>query len=385
MPRQKFVREIKAQEVKNINPSDIIYLAMKDGSIILIADDDEDLIEYDDIKLNINTAYNKSNKKEQKNINDKPKINLNFSFDMENNNNFGNNNFVYTSKDNNNRTNSTSFRTINKVDNKQKTYSNNDKSKKENERMNRSINYSNSNYRINSERLDSSFDSICIPKKHHAYHVVEYFNDTKDSFFSNKHNSNHYEKPQIKKDNFKSNNIINNKEIIHRRKINTFIYDNNKRNNSQVINISDISIDSDTNYIEKDRKYKDYFNKKNKEYNYRNINTFNKKNQIRSQSLSNRNHEPQNTYLVQKKEMEIMGKIVNDKNSYRLIDHKHPHTLFESKCPFCQNLARDNKLCLCNIKEESIYDNHSFLASFGDSEKKRGRSQNNHHNKSYYL
>ena len=363
MPRQKFVREIKAQEVKNINPSDIIYLAMKDGSIILIADDDEDLIEYDDIKLNINRAYKKSSKREQKNINDKPKINLNFSFDMENNNNFGNNNFVYTSKDNNNRTNSTSFRTINKVDNKQKTYSNNDKSKKENERMNRSIN----------------------SKKHHAYHVVEYFNDTKDSFFSNKHNSNHYEKPQIKKDNFKSNNIINNKEIIHRRKINTFIYDNNKRNNSQVINISDISIDSDTNYIEKDRKYKDYFNKKNKEYNYRNINTFNKKNQIRSQSLSNRNHEPQNTYLVQKKEMEIMGKIVNDKNSYRLIDHKHPHTLFESKCPFCQNLARDNKLCLCNIKEESIYDNHSFLASFGDSEKKRGRSQNNHHNKSYYL
>ena len=131
MPRQKFVREIKAQEVKNINPSDIIYLAMKDGSIILIADDDEDLIEYDGVKLNINTAYNKSNKKEQKNINDKPKINLNFSFDMENNNNFGNNNFVYTSKDNNNRTNSTSFRTINKVDNKQKTYSNNEKSKKE--------------------------------------------------------------------------------------------------------------------------------------------------------------------------------------------------------------------------------------------------------------
>ena len=66
MPRQKFVREIKAQEVKNINPSDIIYLAMKDGSIILIADDDEDLIEYDDIKLNINTAYKKSSKREQK-------------------------------------------------------------------------------------------------------------------------------------------------------------------------------------------------------------------------------------------------------------------------------------------------------------------------------
>ena len=51
MSRRRFVREIKSKEVKNINPSDIIYLAMKDGSIILITDDDEDLIEYDDIKL----------------------------------------------------------------------------------------------------------------------------------------------------------------------------------------------------------------------------------------------------------------------------------------------------------------------------------------------
>ena len=49
MSKRRFVREIKTKEVKNINPSDIIYLAMKDGSIILIADDDEETINYDNI------------------------------------------------------------------------------------------------------------------------------------------------------------------------------------------------------------------------------------------------------------------------------------------------------------------------------------------------
>ena len=116
------------------------------------------------------------------------------------------------------------------------------------------------------------------------------------------------------------------------------------------------------------------------------MNSFNKRNKLRSQSSINRNSQSQKNYFIQKKEMEIMGKIVNDKNSYRLIDHRHPNTLFEPKCPFCQNLARDNKLCLSHIKEESIYDNHSFLASFGDSGRKKGSSQNKYNdNDKYYL
>ena len=68
--------------------------------------------------------------------------------------------------------------------------------------------------------------------------------------------------------------------------------------------------------------------------------------------------------------MQIMGRIVNDDNLYRLIDHNHPNLLFEPKCPYCQNLARNNKLSLSNITEESIFDNHSFHAIFGHSSKK---------------
>ena len=396
MPRKKFVREIKAKEVKNINPNDIIYLAMKDGSIILIADDDEDIMEYDDIKININNSYRKTNKKE--NNNDKRKISLNTSYDLESKKNYGTNNFIYNSKDNNinnnnYRTNSTSYKTINNIKNTPKISANNIKIKlKENERMNRSINYSNSKYKINNERLDSSFDSISIPKKNHAYHVVEYFNDTKESFNSNKPNSSYYERPRSNRDHYNSNSKIN-KEI-PRRKTNTFIYDNSQRTNNHLVNISDVSFDSDnnsvlnrTNYLDKDRKNREYYKPYKKEingYNYKNINSFNKRNQIRSQSLSNRNIGEQKNYIVQKKEIEIMGKIVNDRNSYTVIDHRHPNTLFEPKCHLCQNLARDNKLCLCNIQEESIYDNHSFLATFGSSGRKKGRSQNKY-SENYYL
>ena len=98
---------------------------------------------------------------------------------------------------------------------------------------------------------------------------------------------------------------------------------------------------------------------------------------MRSQSFNNPNTETRQTYVVKRKEMEIMGRIINDDNSYRLIDHMHPKTLYEPRCPYCQNLAKNNKLCISNIKEESIYDNHSFVASFGGSGSKRGRSQTN--------
>ena len=48
MPKRNFVREIKAENVKDINPYDIIYLALKDGSIVLVADKDEDAQDFED-------------------------------------------------------------------------------------------------------------------------------------------------------------------------------------------------------------------------------------------------------------------------------------------------------------------------------------------------
>ena len=109
MSRRRFVREIKAKEVKNINPSDIIYLALKDGSIILITDDDEDLIEYDDLKLD------HSYKRKRKYYNKKVDIsNDNSLYEFETDNNYKTNTHSYKSIENN-RINSTNHSTINIV------------------------------------------------------------------------------------------------------------------------------------------------------------------------------------------------------------------------------------------------------------------------------
>jgi len=68
-----------------------------------------------------------------------------------------------------------------------------------------------------------------------------------------------------------------------------------------------------------------------------------------------------------------MGRIVNYYNSYKILDHVHPNALFGPKYIHCNDLARRNKLGLSNIKEESICDNHSFKAVFGDNNRAKGR------------
>ena len=98
MSRRKFVREIKAKEVKNINPSDIIYLAMKDGSLILIADDDEEEINYEDLKLNI------SNKRRPRYYNKNVSTNQDSSiYSLEKDDNLKTNTSSYNIRDNKNR------------------------------------------------------------------------------------------------------------------------------------------------------------------------------------------------------------------------------------------------------------------------------------------
>ena len=98
MSRRRFVREIKAKEVKNINPSDIIYLAMKDGSIILITDDDEEKIEYDELKLD--TSYKRRSKYYNKNTSIIHDSSL-YTFEKENN--FKTNTSTYNNLDNNSK------------------------------------------------------------------------------------------------------------------------------------------------------------------------------------------------------------------------------------------------------------------------------------------
>ena len=158
MSRRKFVREIKAKEVKNINPSDIIYLAMKDGSLILIADDDDDeKIQYEDLKLNI------SNKRRHRYYNKNSSTNQDSS--------------LYSFEKDDDLKVNTSTNNISENRNRNVILSNYKKLQiGENRRNNKTINLHNKNYEINNEKLDKSFDDIKVERKNNiGYHEIEYF------------------------------------------------------------------------------------------------------------------------------------------------------------------------------------------------------------------
>ena len=393
MPKRNFVREIKAENIKDINPYDIIYLALKDGSIVLIIDNDEETIDYDDKlsevsssqkRANINFFNNKYTKK-QKTISSHSITN-----DTENNN--LKTKFSYYSKDKNKAKYTTKPMIL---ENKNESAFNANKYLRKNEDkeiMNKSYNNeriiynsefknengnNHSNYYKN-KRLEKSFDNS-NGYNNNCIHKIEYTN-------------NNLQRPkstqiQYYKQNYRNNiNTITKKPLIttndqHR----TPKREGKNISYNHLINISgersmlsgENSFMNKTQLIENKSIYKDYLIYKNNTNKNVNVNNFNKGQPIRSQSFSNRNTSTPQTYYVQRKEMEIMGRIVNDADSCRLIDHKHPNALFEPKCPHCQNLARKNKLCISNIKEESIYDNHSFVATFGGSASKRGKSHTN--------
>ena len=319
MSRRKFVREIKAKEVKNINPSDIIYLAMKDGSLILIADDDDEKIEYDELKLNI------SNKRRHRYYNKNSSTNQDSS--------------LYSLEKDDDLKVNTSTNNISENRNRNVILSNYKKLQiGENRRNNKTINLYNQNYEINNEKLDKSFDDIKVERKNNiGYHEIEYFNNPNKSFDSNKAVS-----------------------IFH---------DRTKRNRNYIIN---------NNYNKNNEE------RKKNEYNDESIDSNRSKNQLRSKSSINIIANSGKSNFIKKKEMEIMGRIINDSNSYKNIDHKHPNTLFDEKCLFCQKLAKENNLSISNIKVESNYDNCSFFATFGDIERKQGKRLNDN-NGNYYL
>ena len=412
MSRKRFVREIKAKDVKLINPSDIIYLAMKDGSIVLIADDDEDLIEYDDLQLD--NSYKRKRKYYNKKVDTS---NDNSLYEFESDKNYKINTHSYKSIENN-RINSTMNTTSNivkdkPIDNNKINYSKpttpniiqnrpiynntinynkpatpniiqnnpinikmNKIKEKENKRNNKTINYNISTYQSRKEKLDKSFDTIKIPQNNLGYHEIEYINNPNNKSFESYKIESYHDRSKSSIGQHHYNYIINKNEKT-RRKNNVIKFDEIQKTSNHLV---DISFDSNDNSILNNRPH--YSKRETRLNNYKEKD--NDKNKLRSHSSIDINPKKEKTYFVQRKEMEIMGRIVNGKNSYRNIDHNHPNTLFDPNCKYCQNLARENKLTISNIKVESIYDNYSFMASFGDSGTKKNKNDYTP-NKNYYL
>jgi len=413
MPKRNFVREIKAENVKDINPYDIIYLALKDGSIVLVADKDEDAQDFEDNiegfsqKKANEKFFNKINKNNNKKLNNNTNSisSKKNTIDTDNNNNIKTK-YSYYSKDKSNiNTNTYSFgkeqkRPIvltsltNQNDNLLNKYL---KNKNVDDILNKTYNYGRSNYiseitktepnisnYLRREKLEKSFDNINNNQKNnHFVHTIEDMNNNIRNY-TYKTDIRVNKRPVSTKPYSTSkyrNNIININNIERHYSLSKTPKRENKGyingNNNSLINISDLNINTEDNSfmnrtqrIENKDLYQNYF-----DTNYfKTINSFKRGSGIpipnRVHNYSNRTVQTPKTYTVKTKEMEIMGRIVNDDNYYRLMDHNHPNTLFEPKCPYCQTLARNNKLCICNIREESISDNHSFHAIFGNSAKK---------------
>lgn len=189
-----------------------------------------------------------------------------------------------------------------------------------------------------------------------------------------------------------NNNYYNNKRVnitsystskTPSRKAQTgFIYNDNNKNidkNNSIINISHSSNKNEKSFVNKtqlmDKKniYNEYLDKdkKNNEKEiYKKINYFKRGEQTKMQIICNNNSEMPTEKYMERKEYEIIGRIVNDDKSIKLIDHNHPDTLYDPDCEDCKKLAKKNKLCLSNFKEESYFNNHGFHVTFGSSSKK---------------
>ena len=454
MPSKNIVKEIKADNIKDINPSDIIYLALKDGSILLVIDDDDDIIDYDDININYkdystrkrtNLSYSNDKNKKYKKQN---KANISYTRDAKlsytktnNDKNSTKNKYINKQQITNiNKINNNS--TSNFVDRRQhksavlpNKNNNNEKKnnyyihkvEKEKENVNKSFNtdkkvyspqYNNRTNRTNistiqnNVKLEKSFDitNNINTNKYGNHSVYNRDHSNKD----NKQNTSYLSHQKVQKSqntkiqnntnqrnnsNNNNNNKINNN--YYNKKVNTTSYStsktpsrkenkisiyNDKNKNidtsNSIINISNLSTKNKKYFVNKtplvDKKinvYKEYSDKnKNKKNNdneiYKNINYFKRGEQTKTQIYSDNNSKTPTTKYIERKEYEIIGKIVNNDKSIKLIDHNHPNTLYDPDCDHCKKLAKTNKLWLINFKEESSFNNQGFHVSFGSSNKK---------------
>lgn len=425
MSLRNFVREIRAENVKDINPLDIIYLAMRDGSIILITDNDEDIIDYENFNPmeNLDQIITNANYIKQKYNTYSKYIKASSLCPNENDinsrlNKYSNNSrdkrhidTTYLSDKNNNKCK------VMKININDNNYNNEIKNKINNyKRHNYSSEYfkiePNINNRMKDEIIDKS-SNINYPQRRkyviqkdniHNINKTENnnpFNKIDSRVFHRNQSFKYYFNSSCQKDNDEKAKLINQSRIKSPPVRQNFGSKFNIRNNNNLSNLSQTSYENNlinkSMPLEKTNAYNNYskYNKNNNsKYNSNNryINNSNNGNQERSLSSNNSNNYSNNNrnpltpkrYYIDRKEMEIIGKITNYDGTKKLSEHGHPNTLFDPKCQYCEKLAKKNRLNLSNIKEESISDNHTFVAIFGESSKNKEINHNrlgNHYRK----
>jgi hypothetical protein len=402
MSTKNFVREIRADDVKDINPKDIVYLAMKDGSILLITDNDENIIDFGDIDSLIKRKYNRNYIYEKYNNN---KFQIKASSSHSRDNNKTPSTYSNYSKD---KTKTSSYYSREKEQNKSKAIIPN---RKPNERNNNykgndiSNKYSKiakTNYtsevvkispnltnKIKNERLEPASNNTNI--SHKRTHVINGNNN--NNYQSNSTTSKVMQKNKSTRNYLTSNAQTNDKSDKNDEKFkkkfhsnydspvqnkynNNFFYENKRKNN--------LNNDKNNNISEKDnnnknipiRKFDNNYSKESSTYKY--THNYNKDIQIRNDNISDKTTSISNFLSPQKnydnrKGMEISGKFVICDDMNKLAEHGHNCNLFKQDFSFCDNFVKNNKLSLTDIKEDEL-GSHGFIAIFGRYKGKKGNN-----------
>ena len=400
MSVRNFVREIKAEDVKDINPKDIVYLAMKDGSILLITDNDENIIDFGDIDSIIKRKNNRNYNYEKYN-NNKYQIEENSSHSRDNNKTPST--YSNYSKD---KTKTSSYYSREKAQNKSKAIiPNRNKNErnnnyKSNDISNKYSNIGRTNYtsefvkispnlinKIKSERLGTASNTSNTSYKR-TYVINE---NNNNNYQSNLSNSRVIQRNKSTKNYLNSNTQNNEKNDeqfkknfhsdfnspIQKKYNNNFLYENKRKNNLNNDKNNNISDRDNKNKIIQKRKFdNNNYYKENNSYKY--TNDYNKDIEIRNNNISEKTTSiskflsPQKNY-DNTKEVEISGKFVIYDDINKLNEHGHNFNLFKQDFSFCDNLVKNNKLNLTNIKEDEL-GSHGFVAIFGKCNGKKGNN-----------
>ena len=364
MPTKNIVKEILPEQIKDVNPYEIIYLAMKDGSVIMIVDKED--AKFEPKNLNYNTE---ENTKKDVFINEK----------------------IPRSK---NIINISDKKSTNKSFQKNSNDFNKKSDKIEDNNLNYTFNYSNqyqvtdSTFNNNSNRDHSQDINKSINMKNYKQ-----FNNTKYSFDNNYYTENQRaisQKPKIGNNN---NYIDNNKHYYQVRSdyykkenqpISTIRYNNNNQNNN-IFSVSN-SLFTDTNnnfnnntfnasverklinviqpmqkeeYLEisfeqksvKTENLGGYYENNGRNFDKYGIYNYNNNARIRSQSFNQEN----------------IKKVGHRMNHICNCDNMGVHKILDPNCPKCREKAKEMNLDLINVGDGLFYDNHSYYQSYGFS------------------
>ena len=380
MPTKNIVREILPEQIKDVNPYEIIYLAMKDGSVIMIADKEDENFESLDLNYNIEETKTKDKFKTEKNSKSKNKIN---SSDKKYN---SNKSFRKNYSDFNMKSNKTKNYNLNNTFNYSNQYQVTDPNFNNNRVYSHDINksismrnfshVSNGKYTFDNNPFRENYRAVSQKPK--IGNNNNYLGDTKYYY---QIRSGYYKKVNRPISSARSHNIKNDNNIFYIS--NSFFTDKKNKNfiNKTYNENVERKIIKVTPPIPKEEYLEISFEQKS-------IKTENIGGYYENNPGNERYDICKNNAKVrcQSFDLENVKKMGGRVNHICNSDNMGVHKILDPNCPLCRKKAKEMNLNLINVGDEVFYDNHSYYQSFGFSgeDKKYNHSPTRVRSKYYF-